>query len=324
MKTFNINDVNNTDEVVVDLFIKRLEIKMAKNNKLYIEGNGINNNLDINFKKWEATQEQYNKLKNIKFMRIKGIINEYNGIKQIILSNYKEIPEDNIVLSDYMPSSNLNINDVQNFFDNIINSLNNDKYKKIINELLIDAFYIQGASTKYHHNKNMGLLEHTYQMLNEAKLLIDNDKTGLYKNVNTDLLYTAILLHDIGKIEELESNEYGIIEKYSYIGELLGHIIICVQQISQACNKLNIDIFDNDIVLLTHCIISHHGRPEWGSNKYPMIIEAQILFQLDYNSTHIDMFNNILSEINDNEFSNRQFLMNDRKIYKNVPQVDNN
>ena len=153
-------------------------------------------------------------------------------------------------------------------------------------------------------------------MLISANASLDNDKTDLYKNINKDLLYTAILLHDIGKIEELKSNKYGIIEEYSMPGELLGHIVIGSNKIIQACNKLNIDIFDKDIVLLNHCIISHHGKLEYGSVRPPMIREAQILFELDYNSTYMDMFNNVLETLNDGEFSNRQFLMDNRKIYK--------
>ena len=316
IKTFNLNEVKNTDVVVVDLMIKNIELKTIKNNKLFIEGEGVNNNLTIGFKMWDATIELFDKIKNIEFLRIKGLINEYLGNKQLIIENYKEIPKEHVNINDYIPSTNLNIDETKQFFNEIINSINNENYKNIINELLVDEFYVHGAATKNHHNKNGGLLEHTYQMLISAKSILDNDKTDLYKNINKDLLYTSILLHDIGKIEELKGNKYGIIEEYSIPGELLGHIIIGSNKIIQVCNKLNIDIFDKDIVLLNHCIISHHGKLEFGSARPPMIREAQILFELDYNSSYLDMFNNVLETLNNDEFSNRQFLMDNRKIFK--------
>lgn len=316
IKTFNLNEVKNTDVVVVDLMIKNIELKTTKNNKLFIEGEGINNNLTILFKIWDATVELFDKIKNIEFLRTKGTINEYLGNKQLIIENYKEIPKEHVHINDYIPSTSLNITEIKQFFNEIINNINNENYKNIINELLIDEFYIYGAAVKGHHNKKGGLLEHTYQMLISAKSILDNDKTDLYANLNKDLLYTAILLHDIGKIEELKGNKYGIIEEYSIPGELLGHIIIGSNKIIQVCNKLNIDIFDKDIVLLNHCIISHHGKLEFGSARPPMIREAQILFELDYNSSYLDMFNNVLETLNNDEFSNRQFLMDNRKIYK--------
>jgi 3'-5' exoribonuclease len=316
IKTFDLNEVNNNDVVVVDLMVKNIEIKPTKNNKLFIEGEGINNNLNIDFKIWDATNELFEKIKDIKFIRIKGHVNEYQNNKQIIVENYKEIPSDHIDLKDYVPSTNLNIDEIKTFISNIINSINNENYKKIINELLVDEFYIHGAAVNNHHNINGGLLEHTYQMLISAKSIIENDISNLYKNINKDLLFTSIILHDIGKLEELDGNEYGIIEKYSIAGELLGHIVIGCQKITEVCFKNNINIYDKDIILLNHCIISHHGKPEWGSVRYPMIPEAQLLFQLDYNSTYMDMFNNVLETLNEDEFSKRQFLMDNRKLFK--------
>lgn len=316
MKTINLQEVKNNDEVMVDLIIKNIDLKTTKNNKLFIEGEGFNNNLVIPFKMWDATIELFDKIKNIEFIRIKGNINEYLGTKQLIITNYKEIPKEYVSLKDFVPSTKLNIDETKEFINNIIDNIQNENYKKIINKLLVNEFYIHGAAKNNHHNKNGGLLEHTYQMLSSAYNLLSNDNTNLYKNINRDLLYTGIILHDIGKIEELKSNKYGIIESYSTQGELLGHIIIGIQKITQTCNELNINIFDNDIVLLNHLILSHHGKPEWGSIRYPMTPEAQILYQMDYNSTYMDMFNNVLDTLNEDEFSNRQFLMDNRKIYK--------
>ena len=141
IKTFNLNEVKNTDVVVVDLMIKNIELKTIKNNKLFIEGEGVNNNLTIGFKMWDATIELFDKIKNIEFLRIKGLINEYLGNKQLIIENYKEIPKEHVHINDYIPSTSLNITEIKQFFNEIINNINNENYKNIINELLIDEFY---------------------------------------------------------------------------------------------------------------------------------------------------------------------------------------
>lgn len=315
-KTFDLNKVANGEEVLGDFLIKSIELKTAKNNKLFIEGELINSYVKIPFKLWDATNTIYEKLSNIKFARFKGTINEYMSTKQLIINNYKELPKNAINISNFIPTTNLNIEETKSFINNIINNIKNENYKNIINKLLIDEFYIHGAAKNNHHNKNGGLLEHTYQMLLSEKTLIENDNTGLYKNINLDLLYTGTILHDIGKIYELHGNEFGIIDEYTMEGELLGHITIGIQLITKVCVELNIDINNKDIVLLNHLILSHHGKLEYGSPRCPMTPEAQMLYQMDYNSTYMDMFNNVINTLNNDEFSNRQFLMDNRKIYK--------
>jgi 3'-5' exoribonuclease len=94
---------------------------------------------------------------------------------------------------------------------------------------------------------------------------------------NRDLVLAGCLLHDIGKIEEIELKG-GF--KYSDRGRLLGHIVLGIDLLKGLV--ANIKTFPQNLYnALLHIIASHHGTEEWGSPRKPMFIEALIVHYLD-------------------------------------------
>ena len=126
------------------------------------------------------------------------------------------------------------------------------------------------AAKSFHHSYQGGLLQHITTMLLAAEKL-----TTLYP-CNTDLLYTGIILHDIGKVYELTTDETGLGTEYTLEGELLGHIAIGLRVIE---HMEGLDVEKK--LLLQHIILSHYQTPEWGSPKRPMLKEAELLHHLD-------------------------------------------
>ncbi|MGU4858432.1 HD domain-containing protein, partial [Escherichia coli] len=123
------------------------------------------------------------------------------------------------------------------------------------------------AAVKNHHEFVSGLAFHVVSMLDMAKAF-----SKLYPSLDTDLLYSGIILHDLGKVIELSGP---VAASYTLEGKLLGHITIMVNEIGKAADELEIE--GEEVTVLQHLVLSHHSKPEWGSPKAPLIREAEIL-----------------------------------------------
>ena len=98
-------------------------------------------------------------------------------------------------------------------------------------------------------------------MLDLAKAI-----SNLYPSLDKDLLYAGVILHDLGKVIELSGP---ISTTYTLEGNLLGHISIMVNEIGKAADELQIDA--EEVLILQHIVLSHHGKAEWGSPKPPLV-----------------------------------------------------
>ncbi len=155
----------------------------------------------------------------------------------------------------------------------------NDKYlrelvfKVFEDDAIAKAFKKAPAAKSVHHCYIGGLIEHTLSLARIAEGVADFYK----KEINRDLLITGCLLHDIGKIYELN---YETNFDYTDVGRLMGHIVVGVEIINEKL-KL-IDNFPEDTAFaVKHMILSHHGEYEFGSPKRPKTIEALTLHFLD-------------------------------------------
>ena len=132
-----------------------------------------------------------------------------------------------------------------------------------------------------------------------------------YPNINMDLLYAGIILHDIGKVIEL--SDY-LAPEYTTVGKLIGHISLTYQEIGLVARELN--IIGEEVILLQHLILSHHGLLEYGSPKRPLILEAEVLHLIDLFDSRINMINQELRDTDINDFSKRVYPLDGRSFYK--------
>jgi 3'-5' exoribonuclease len=103
-------------------------------------------------------------------------------------------------------------------------------------------------------------------------------------------LVTAALLHDIGKVDELE---FGTSIEYTHEGRLLGHVVLGVRRVQEAIRRKGVRVSDDVRVRLEHAILSHHGELEWGSPKRPATIEALLLHHADNLDAKADGFRSV-------------------------------
>lgn len=185
---------------------------------------------------------------------------------------------------------------------NYISKISNTNLRAACEKLFeYPDFFSHPASTGIHHGYHGGLEIHTVEVLNYALQIAES-----FPNINKDILITAGLWHDLGKIWDYElavffSSEYSDIpkshvphsdgdhHKIVYIANKdyknkIHHITGSTAEFTAAAVAVNVD---RKLIQETqHCIISHHGRKDWGSIKEPQTLEAALLHQADYFSAH--------------------------------------
>lgn len=274
--------------------------KTASNGSPFLELQFIKRDGEkINGKVWSTLQKDYEHEAG-KVYVVTATLEEYKGIVGLRDINLRETNESPY---NYMKTAPIDINNIKNFISGIYLKINNEMYQKLIGELLVkniddNTFWNQPAAQVIHEAYPEGLAYHTYSMLRSAYGIMKGD---LYNSINKDLLFTSIIIHDLGKLAEL-SGPIGT--NYTKIGQLIGHISIIDSWIVKFMIENNIDEYDEDFMLLRHSVLSHHGKKEYGSPVEPKTMEARLLFQLDYMDSQMAQFEEKMDEIEEGEFSN--------------------
>lgn len=235
-----------------------------------------------NVKKWIIDQEdlkyQKNKLEIGNILEIEG---EYSNRYGPNIDKVEILNPNDYKLEDFSQIINKNKDNLIEFLFETISSIHDEKLKKLLELIFSDSeiktrFIECPSSIQFHHPYKYGNLEHTIGMLKIFQSLEEfyNRDT----NLNVDLIYVGIILHDIGKIYEYEI--FNGIPRYIKGSEFHGHLIMGVQLISRYMNR--IEDFPPDLKnRVRHLILSHHGKKEWDSVVEPQIPEAVILHYLD-------------------------------------------
>ncbi|GHU54678.1 HD family phosphohydrolase [Clostridia bacterium] len=245
----------------------------------------------IDGKVWELDNDIQN-FEEGDYIKIDAIVIEYRDNLQLKIMKIRKSVEGEYEPSDYIPCTDKNILEMYAELCDIIDTILNPHLHQLLTELIVNNPEISAplkdhsAAKTMHHSYSGGLLEHTLSVVQICDFL-----GGKYKYVNRDLLLASAILHDIGKVYELLPFP---VNDYSDIGKLLGHSYICCEMI----NKIvpNIEGFPEELrMLLTHCVLSHHGEYEYGAPKRPKIIEAFILHCADDADAKIKAFESALS-----------------------------
>lgn len=184
--------------------------------------------------------------------------------------------------SEYMKTSKLNQEEALAFLKT--STRGNKTLAKVTDLVLFDnkpvltRFKEWPAAKEKHHAFKGGLLEHTYCMAVLAKSLLENDHA--YIGIDKDLLMTAVVLHDIGKVVEYDWSSPSSCSR-SERGAMLGHIVLGDEMVVRACMRISVLSTTEPVLFLRHCILSHHGKMEWGSPVEPSIREAVALHYVD-------------------------------------------
>ncbi|WP_419959583.1 3'-5' exoribonuclease YhaM [Psychrobacillus sp. BM2] len=265
---------------------------------------------DIEAKLWDTNEEHERLYAASQIVRVGGEIQDYRGKFQLRVKSIRPVKsEEPISINDLVPSSAKPKEELMEELLEYFFEMKNPLIQRITRHLMKKhetSFMTFPAATKNHHDYASGLIDHVVSMLKLGKALCD-----LYPTLNKDLLYAGIILHDIGKVVELSGP---VATTYTIEGNLLGHITIMVNEISKTAEELEIE--GEEVMLLQHMVLSHHGKEEWGSPKRPALREAEMLHYIDNIDAKMNMLNRALDKTNPGEFSERLFPLENRSFYK--------
>lgn len=166
------------------------------------------------------------------------------------------------------------------------------------------------AAKSMHHNFLGGWLYHTFRMIRAAYNL-----SNIYP-VDKELLLAGTALHDIGKLQELETDPLGIAD-YTVEGTLFGHALLGIQMIDQYAPGYDTE----KVMLLKHMLASHHGLLEYGAITHPSIPEAMMLHEIDMIDSRMYQFEDAKKEIEPGTMSGRIFGLDNVPVYR--PSFEN-
>ena len=259
-------------------------------------------------KKWDATLEDEQIFITGNVINVIGETNKYKDQLQLKVLSAELVPLDEIDVTRFVKAPPVAKEELIKRFNAHVDSIKNEDCLKIIRYML-DKFgekvFSYPAAVSIHHEYSSGLLMHSVSMADLATYLCP-----IY-DVDHDLLVTGCLLHDLGKIIELEGP---IVYKYSTEGKLLGHITIMCSEIRTAAKELNIT--SEVPLLLEHMILSHHGQPEFGSAVMPLTKEALLLSLIDNLDSKMVVINKALIDVQPGGFTNKLFPLDNRSFYK--------
>lgn len=263
----------------------------------------------IDAKLWNATDKHMKELIDGCVVRAKGDIIRYGQNKQMKIVSIDDISNNENQQIQFLQKAPMDENKMTEELYIYIKKISNMKIYTIVKYLFdnhIEKLKIYPAASKNHHEYVSGLAYHTLSMLKIGEALID-----IYPQLNKDLIYGGILLHDLGKTVELSGP---VVPTYTTEGKLLGHISIASSMIKEAANKLNIE--GEEVTLLQHMILSHHGKNEFGSPVLPQIREAEIVSFIDNIDARMNMIDKVLETVEPGDFSKRTFSLENRAFYK--------
>ncbi len=209
-----------------------------------------------------------------KIIRVSGKVDEYKGSFQLTIFSASQVDEG--ALDDFLASSKYNADDMFQELLKEISELKDDGIKKVFHNIFSDTqlvakFKYAVAASSIHHGFRSGLLQHILEMITISKSM-----KRFYPEINYDVLTAGIILHDIGKLEELDSSGLGTI--YTKKGGLIGHIVLGVMLFEKYGGH---ELPENTFLHICHLILSHHGAIDMGSPVLPATAEALMLTNID-------------------------------------------
>lgn len=263
-------------------------------------------------KVWDPNSNGIADYDEMDFIEVFGDVISYNNNLQLNIRQIRKAYEDEYVAADYMPTTEKSTDSMFEELIGYVKKIDNDylrqavEYYFVNDEAFIKTFVGHSAAKTVHHGFAGGLLEHTLSVVKMCEYMV-----SAYPILNKDLLYAAAICHDIGKTKELSpfpTNDY------TDNGQLLGHIVIGVEMISDAVRS--IPGFPEQLASeLKHCIVAHHGELEYGSPKKPALAEALALNFADATDAKMQTLTELFKDKKNNDWLgyNRLFESNLRK-----------
>lgn len=316
MKQYYAADLKGQSEITDFFMVKSAGIKVGANKKQYFDVVLGDRSGEVNGKKWEILDGEQELLANMKegdLIKVRGQVTEWQGQSQLRISRIRAAnAEDHLEISEYIKAAPEDSEEMYDYIYSVAESMEDSDLRALCTKVLSDnkeKLMYYPAASKNHHAEYGGLLYHVKRMLMTGLRVCE-----VYTNLNRDLVAAGVMLHDIEKLNEILSNEYGVSPGYSFEGQMLGHLVQGVKFLDRTCRELGFS--EEKTIMLEHMILSHHYEPEFGSPKKPLFPEAEVLHYLDILDARMFDMEDALKGVAPGKFSDRIWTLDNRRIYK--------
>ena len=277
MKSPFVNELKPNQLVETSFLVQSKEIRQKKGGELYLSLFLADRTGELDAKMWDNVADVLNEFERDDFVKAKGIIQVFHNKPQMTIHKVRRLDESEVQFCDYFPSSKRDAAEMWLELRGLVAEMRDAHLKGLLEAVLNDEdiarrYQMAPAAKQIHHAFLGGLIEHVLSVCGLAKATAAH-----YPNIDRDLLITGAILHDLGKIYEL-NYERGF--SYSTEGQLIGHISIAMRIVAEKLRGLP-DFPPLVRTLVEHMILSHHGKLEFGSPKMPQFPEALLLHYLD-------------------------------------------
>ncbi len=289
-------------EVRAYLLLKEKHLRLTRDGKPYLDVILSDKSGAIIGKIWEHAGEIEPMIETGSPVGVRAIVEDYRGNRQLNIKRIVPVNEEDFSSKGFsweliLPQSEKNTEKLWKFVEKTVDKVNNPNLLTLLHLLIINnrsKILKHPASLRLHHATMGGFLEHMVYMLN-----LGLHAAKQYK-LDQDLVVAGILLHDIGKLDELSGYPNNV---YTDEGNFLGHVVMGYNMVDKAIATL--PDFPVDLSLkLKHILLSHQGAYENQSPKKPVFPEALLIHYLDELDARMDMMKNAISqELDDGEWT---------------------
>jgi 3'-5' exoribonuclease len=285
-KTF-IADCREGQAVTSFFLVRAKEIRRRRNGEPFLSLTLGDRTGELPAVMWEGFQEAAASLHDGDVVKVQAAVGSYQGERQLQLQRIRlASEEDGFTLEDFLPRSPRDPAVALDALQAASRSMGDPHLKALLEDLWADAEFVRAftdapAAKGLHHAYLGGLVEHTASVVALCETMATH-----YEGVDRDLLVAGAILHDVGKLRELQWR--GTFD-YTDAGRLLGHIVQGVLFVEERLRKFP-DFPPPRRDQLLHNILSHHGELEWGSPKRPKTLEAVILHHVENLDGKVNQF----------------------------------
>ncbi|WP_438832081.1 3'-5' exoribonuclease YhaM family protein [Streptococcus pluranimalium] len=292
--------------------IKKAELRKTRAGKDFLAMTFQDDSGEISGNLWDAQSHNVEIFTAGKVVHMEGRREVYNNTPQVNQIKLR-LPEDGEPNdpADFKEKPPVNVADVKEYLEQMVFKIENATWQRIVRALYRkyhQEFFTYPAAKTNHHAFESGLAYHTATMVRLADAIGD-----IYPELNKSLLFAGIMLHDLAKVIELSGPDN---TEYTVRGNLIGHIALIDEEITKVITELNIDDTREEVTVLRHVVLSHHGLLEYGSPVRPKIMEAEIIHMIDNIDAEMMMMTTALSRIGEGEMTARLFALDNRSFYK--------
>ena len=305
-----VKDFTEGERIRTDLLISQLVRGTTNSGSPYLSLVLQDSSKSIEAKLWDVKPELEKQLEVGKVYDFDIEVIKYKNNLQAKVLKVLPLPQSEIDMNEFVFRSPVSKETLRSNIQEGISLIHNENIAKIVSGCLNyygNNVFEYPAAAKIHHNFIGGLATHTSGMIKVAQALC-----SIYPSLNRDYLIAGVILHDLGKIEELSSP---VVTEYTVKGKLLGHISIMDARLLQIGKDLNLQDSE-ELLLLRHMVLSHHGQMEYGSPVRPETMEAEMLNLIDNIDARVNTIDKALADIKEGEFTQKIFALDNRVFYK--------